>query len=102
MLQDEVRHIEFQAERLGILRAERKWLLFTVTNSLQRLLFSGTCLIVWIFHRRVFEKSGYGFVEYWKHCWKEFNEALQITRDVTTIMNSKNKLVIVEQKLNNG
>ena len=102
ILQDEVRHVEFQAERLGILRAERNWLLFAVTNSLQRFLFWGTCLIVWIFHRKNFLKSGYSFVKYWKQCWREFNEAFQITREVITIMNSKNDLVMAEQKLDNG
>ena len=102
ILQDEVRHVEFQAERLGILRAERNWLLFAVTNSLQRFLFWGTCLIVWIFHRKVFLKSGYSLVEYWKLSWKEFNEAFQISRDVIRIMETRNKLIIVEPKLDNG
>lgn len=102
ILQDEVRHVEFQAERLGILRAERSWLLLTITNSLQRFLFWGTCLVVWKFHRQVFLKSGYSFVEFWKYCWKEFNEAFQISRDVIRIMYSNNKLVVVEQEFDNG
>lgn len=102
ILQDEVRHVEFQAERLGILRAERNWLLVAVTNILQRFLFWGTCLVVWVFHKKVFLKSGYSFVEFWRHCWKEFNEAFQISRDVIKIMETRNKLVVVEPKLDNG
>lgn len=102
ILQDEVRHVEFQAERLGILRAERNWLLLTLTNGLQRCLFWGTCLVVWIFHKKVFLKSGYSFVEFWKHCWTEFNEAFQISRDVIRITNSNNKLVMIEHEFDNG
>ena len=102
ILQDELRHVEFQAERLGILRTNRNWLPLAITNGLQRILFWGTCLIVWTFHRKVFEQSGYSFVEYWKHCWKEFNEAFQISRDVIRIMNSRNRLVMVENNLDHG
>jgi rubrerythrin len=65
ILQDEVRHVEFQAERLGILRVNRNWLLLTMTNALQRFLFWGTCLVVWRFHRKVFLKGGYSFIGYW-------------------------------------
>ncbi len=50
ILQDEVKHVEFQAERLGILRAKRNWSLLAFTNGLQRFLFWGTCLVVWVFH----------------------------------------------------
>ncbi len=102
ILQDEARHVEFQAEQLGKLRAKRNWLLSVTTNGLQRFLFWGTCLVVWTFHRRVFERSGHSFAGFWKYCWKEFYEAFQISRDVITIMNSKNKLVMVEHNLENG
>ena len=102
ILQDEERHVEFQAERLGNLRAKRNWLLLTTTNVLQRFLFWGTCLVVWSFHRKVFLKGGYSFVKYWKHCWTEFNEAFQISRDVIRIMKTKNKLIMIEQNFDNG
>ena len=102
ILQDEVKHVEFQAERLGILRADRNWLFLTLTNELQRLLFWGTCLVVWLFHRKVFLKSRYSFVKFWKHSWKEFNEAFQISRTVIKIMNSGKRLVVVENKFDNG
>lgn len=102
ILQDEVRHVEFQAERLGILRAKRNWPLLVLTHGLQRFLFWGTCLVVWIFHRQVFLSSGYSFAGYWRHCWQEFNEAFQISRNVIRIMNSRNKLVVAENKFDNG
>jgi hypothetical protein len=102
ILQDEVRHVEFQAERLGILRANRNWPLLTITNGLQRFLFWGTCLVVWVFHKQVFLKSGYSFVEFWKHGWKEFNEAFQISRDVIGLTKNKGKLVMIEHKFDHG
>lgn len=102
ILQDEVRHVEFQAERLGILRANRNWPLLAITNGLQRSLFWGTCLIVWIFHRNVFLKSGYSFVDFWKYCWREFIQTFQISRDVIKIMKTRSKLVAAEPKFDNG
>ena len=102
ILQDEVRHVEFQAERLGILRTNRNWLLLTITNSLQRFLFWGTCLVVWKFHKRVFLKSGYSFVDFWNQCWREFNEAFQISRDVIEITKNTSKLVMIEHEFDNG
>lgn len=102
ILQDEVQHVEFQAQRLGILRAKRNWFLFVVINGLQRFLFCGTCLVVWMFHRRVFLKSGYSFLEFWTSCWKEFNQAFEVSRNVMKIMNTKDKLVLAERKFDNG
>ncbi|HXQ36544.1 MAG TPA: ferritin-like domain-containing protein [Anaerolineales bacterium] len=102
ILQDEVRHVEFQAERLGILRASRNWLLLTMTKGLQRFLFCGTCLVVWVFHRKVFVKSEYSFVEFWKQCWTEFNDAFQISRDVMEIAKNEHKLVMIEHNFDHG
>jgi len=102
ILQDEVRHVEFQAERLGILRANRNCLLLTMTNGPQRFLFWGTCLVVWVFHSKVFLKSGYSFVESWKQCWTEFDETFEISRDVIGITKNKSKLVMIEHKFDNG
>lgn len=96
ILQDEVQHVEFQAQRLGILRAKRNRVWFVMTNGLQSFLFCGTCLVVWIFHRKVFIKSGYSFVEFWKYCWKEFIKALKISRNAMIIMSMNNELVLVE------
>ena len=102
ILQDEVRHVEFQAERLGLLRGKRNRLLLARIDGLQRCLFWGTCLVVWMFHGKVFGRGGYSFIEFWKYCWKEFNEAFQISRNVIRIVNSKNELVIVEHKFDHG
>jgi hypothetical protein len=102
ILQDEVHHVEFQAERLGILRTGRNWFFMAVTNGLQRFLFWGTCFAVWPFHKKVFERSGYTFAGFWKHSWREFNLALQIIADVSRTMNSKNKVHVDEHNFNDG
>jgi hypothetical protein len=82
ILMDEDKHVEFQAERLGILRARRNPFLLKGTMFLQRLLFFGTCIVVWIFHQKVFRKSGYGFGTYWWANWVEFEDAFQSAQDV--------------------
>ncbi len=82
ILQDEVKHVEFQAERLGVLRVKRSWIFLKITIALQQILFSGTCMVVWIFHHKVFKKSGYNFKKFWHHNWYEFQNALQIAQIV--------------------
>lgn len=102
ILQDEVQHVEFQAERLGILRMGRNWPFLAVTNGLQRFLFWGTCLVVWPFHRKVFERGGYTFAGYWKHCWQEFNLAFQLLAEVIRRLNSENKVTVAGRHFDNG
>lgn len=82
ILQDEHCHVEFQAEQLGRLRAGRPWIGLKGTTALQRFLFLGTCLVVWIFHHQVFRKSGYNFRKYWHNNWMEFEGALRIGQNV--------------------
>lgn len=102
ILQDEVKHIEFQAERLGMLRASRNRFLLTIINGLQRFLFWGTCFVVWIFHKKVFARGRFTFIEFWKYCWKEFNLAFQISADAIRTINSGNKLSVVGHNFDNG
>lgn len=92
ILQDELQHVQFQAERLGILRVHRNWLFLKLINVLQRFLFLGTCLVVWIFHKKVFIRSGYSFYKYWQHCWQEFNQALQISKETIRILKINRRL----------
>ncbi len=96
IMQDEIQHVEFQAERLGLLRTGRKWLSLALTNGLQRFLFLGTCLVVWPFHKKVFKRSGYSFAKYWKHCWKEFNLAFQISADIIHGIHSEKKVTVFD------
>ena len=78
ILQDELAHIQFQCERLALLRRSRKtvWLFFT--HALHRLFFLGTILVVWQQHFKVFRLGKRPFSTYWQQCWQEYNHAQAI------------------------
>lgn len=46
ILQDEVKHVEFQAEQLGKLRCYRNRFFQWITMAMQRFLYWGTCFVV--------------------------------------------------------
>ncbi len=75
ILSDEARHVQFQGEQLGKLRAPRRWLARAGAMGLQRFLFAGTVLVVWLFHRRVIHRGGLSIVGWWRGCWRAFNAA---------------------------
>ena len=76
ILDDEVAHVEFQAERLAMLRRRRKTWAKELTHGLHRFLFFGTCFVVWWKHGRTIKKGGFGFRRFWSLCWHEMHEAL--------------------------
>jgi hypothetical protein len=76
ILQDEVRHVEFQAEQPARLRSGRGKVLSGVTIALQRFLYFGTVLVVWVFHRAAIRRGGCAFNRWRKLCWFEFERAL--------------------------
>jgi hypothetical protein len=92
ILDDEARHVEFQAERLGILRARRGRLGYLTTMALQRLLFAATCAVVWRAHRRVFRQAGLGLAGFWKNAWCCFDAALQISEQARAEVAPNNSL----------
>ena len=75
ILQDELRHVQFQSEQLQILRAKHGAFRGLVTKSLQRFLFFGTVLVVWVSHRQVIRRAGMGLLGWWRACWRTFNAA---------------------------
>lgn len=75
ILSDELRHVQFQTGQLAKLRASRNRLGMFWTMGLQRLLYFGTVLVVWLFHRKAFRRGGHAFARYWKSCWREFSES---------------------------
>ncbi len=75
ILSDELRHVQFQAEQLRTLRAGRGWLGTAVTRFLQRFLYFGTVLVVWLFHRKAIRRGGLSCLGWWRLCWREFNGA---------------------------
>jgi len=80
ILRDEERHVEFQAERLGILRAKRRAVAYQTTMSFQRALFAATCVVVWRVHRDAFRAGGFGFRRFWIEAWSYFEKAFAISR----------------------
>jgi hypothetical protein len=78
ILADELRHVQFQAEQLSKLRAGRRWPAMVVTMALQRFLYFGTTLIVWLFHRRAIHRGGLSLGGWWNSCWLEFNSAFAV------------------------
>ncbi|HEY2378108.1 MAG TPA: ferritin-like domain-containing protein [Gemmatimonadaceae bacterium] len=82
ILSDEARHVEFQAERLGILRAHRGSRLYMMTMAFQRILFWATSFVVWLAHRRVFDRGGLGFGRFQTEAWRCFEAAFAISANV--------------------
>ena len=76
ILHDELAHVEFQAERLAILRRGRSVWRLKAAHGLQRFLFSGTCLVVWWKHRKAMKSGGFGFSRFWTSCWREMRDAI--------------------------
>jgi hypothetical protein len=73
LLRDEVRHMRFHAERLARLRRHRSGWRLRLTLAWQRLLFGGSCIVVWAKHRSAFRAGGLGYRAYWRECWREMN-----------------------------
>ena len=86
ILRDEASHVEFQAERLGILRAQRRLPFYWATMLCQRALFAATCCAIWPMHRRVFHAAGFGFRRYWLAAWRCFDDAFVVSAQARRIM----------------
>jgi hypothetical protein len=76
LLRDERKHVEFQVERLQMLRRNRSKWRRSLTNAGHRILFAGACLAVWKRHGSAIRLGGYGFRRFWKSAWAEFDKAL--------------------------
>ena len=76
ILSDEVAHVRFQAQRLAILRMGRAAWVLPCLHGWQRLLFWGTCWVVWWKHGRALRAGGFGLRRFWRLAWQEMNAAL--------------------------
>jgi hypothetical protein len=97
LLRDEIKHIRFHVERLALLQQGRRPWRVWLARTRHRLLFGGTCLVVWWRHRRAFQAGGYGFRKFWEEAWREINAALQPIdpRDLVLIPGEQPQLVPV-------
>ncbi len=78
LLRDEVRHIRFHAERLAIVRRGRARWRVALAHAGHRLLYGGTCLLVWLKHRRALRAGGLSFRGYWRECRQEMRGVLRM------------------------
>lgn len=79
ILKDEEQHVVFQAEQLGRLRAWRGRGAYVATLGLQRVLFAGTCVAVWLVHGRAMRTGGETAAGFWRHAWERFARAADIS-----------------------
>lgn len=77
VLREEVEHVYFQTERVAVLRKSRGKLWLVGAELLYRMFFSGTCLVVWWDHRRVFQAAGWSFREFWRGTQEEMRAAVR-------------------------
>lgn len=75
IISDEIQHVEFQAERLAMLRRGRGDLVLDATHGLHRFFFGGTLFVVWWKHADALRAGGYGFRRFWGAAWRMFEEA---------------------------
>lgn len=78
ILRDEKMHVQFQAERLAILRRARKGYLLLATKFIQRFLFAGTMFVVWLKCRQTLRAGGYSFTSWCIAAWSELNLTMDL------------------------
>lgn len=78
VLSDEKMHVQFQAERLAIIRKYRKQLPLLITNFLQRFLFAGTVIVVWMKCGDTLRAVDYTVTSFFRRCWQELNIAMRL------------------------
>jgi hypothetical protein len=76
ILEDEMSHVEFQSERVAILRRKRTPWLIAAAVAAQRLLFAASVAVVWLRHKPVLRSGNYSFLLYWRDCHREFGASL--------------------------
>jgi hypothetical protein len=76
ILRDEAHHLRFQLDTLARLRQGRSPIGLLLTNLLQRILFSGTLLVVWWGNHHVFQAGRTPWGQYWWLNWRLFNRLL--------------------------
>lgn len=73
ILKDEVHHLRLQYERLAQMLAARGTVGRWITLGLQRVLFFGTMLAVWVGHHRALRAGGFPFRRFWQSAWNRMD-----------------------------
>jgi hypothetical protein len=79
ILADEDQHVQFQCERLAILRRHRRGPLARAAASVvHHLLMAGACVLVWRGHRHALRQGGFGAIAFACAVWRSLRHALRI------------------------
>jgi hypothetical protein len=73
---DEVSHVEFQTQRLAILRRSRSSLTLACFRITHRCFFAVTCFVVWHKHSRAMRQGGFNARRFWWAAHAELTDAL--------------------------
>jgi hypothetical protein len=75
ILADEEQHIRFQCDALHVLHGKKGFINRFLVRSWQRVLMTGTIIVVWRYHRKVLRKGGYYFGRFFLESLLIFLEA---------------------------
>ncbi len=75
LCRDEIPHIRFQGQRLGIIMRHKSWFGRAISRFLSQALFDVACVVVWFAHRRVFKAAKLSWKQYWNKCTAEYHAA---------------------------
>lgn len=102
ILHDEEKHVQFQSERLAILRKSRNPLLIKISSIAQAVLLAVTCCVLWRKHGPVAKAGGYSFSRFVTHtfaCLKRSMEMANPSNNSSPIMSSRHSnQVVLNQK----
>jgi len=70
ILGDEEPHVQFQCERLAILRREGPRWRVPLARLGHRALMAGTTAVVWLRHRPALRRGGFGLLRFWRAVWR--------------------------------
>ena len=73
ILRDEDRHIEFQCDAIRTCNERSGYLVRLFYLIFHRVLMSGTLLIVWMGHGKVYRRAAYSFLRFWKESNRIFS-----------------------------
>ena len=92
ILHDERQHVVFQSEQLGKLQSSRGAVWLFATNVVRRLLFHGTCVVVWLCHRRALRQGRLSFARFWRDCRRELKRSMASTLGVREAVRLRSRL----------
>lgn len=77
---DELAHVGFESQLLLAMRAERGWPARALMRLAHRAFFAATVGIVWLTHRAVLRRAGYGARGFLRGCFTQYAFYLEPTR----------------------